>query len=922
MWSRLSSLSRVFMTSPIRLASLALGAVIVFALTASAHPIVPGFERFHSGPDSNPAVGGSLLLSELNCVSCHSTEGQAKKQAPILDTVGLRTRLGHLRKFIADPQAVKPGTTMPSLFAGDPERDAKVEALIHFLAGTGTPRNVRPDLKAVIRGKDIYAKIGCAACHGGRDLAGEPAKPQFGFAVPLGDLKSKYTIPGLSAFLANPLESRSSGRMPHLLKPKEAADVAHYLLQGSKFNHSVGKGTTKYSYFEGEWDKLPDFGKMKPKASGTTVAFEVAIARRESDYALRFEGFFRADAAGAYTFHLNSDDGSKLLIDGKTVVDNDGIHAPLSKSGSAELTKGVHAVVVDFFQGGGGAELEVEIEGRGLGRQPFGPLVAATEADLDKKIEPKPAEKDEDSLTVDPRLAAKGRELFTSMGCASCHHFYENKKPLVSTLVAKPLSGLKSGGCLAESVAKGLPKYDLSVAQRKALAGAIATPPAAPRELSAVIAVTMLTFNCYACHSRDKIGGPTDATNAVFSTSQQEMGEEARVPPPLDGVGAKLNAEYVKQILDKGAKDRPYMHTAMPGFGNANVGHLVALFESVDHLPSVPPVKFEVADAKVISSGRQMVGAQGFGCIKCHTFAGNKAEGVQGIDMLLMPKRLKRDWFRAYCVDPQKIRPGTRMPTAWPNGQSTLPSILDGKAPTQIESIWTYVSSKSPAIPAGMGRKFIPLVPTDGAIIYRNFIQGAGTRAIGVGYPEKLNLAFDANDLRLAMIWKGGFIDAARHWTDRGAGFEGPLGDDVMGLPAGGEFAVLPKADTPWPTGKSTERGYKFLGYSLTKDDRPTFKYSYNGVTIEDFANPSGKENPTLKREFTLTGKPVEGLYFRAAVGNKIESARDGWYKIDGWDVRIAGAKAQIRKSNGKSELLVPVVINDGKANFVQEFSW
>jgi hypothetical protein len=380
----------------------------------------------------------------------------------------------------------------------------------------------------------------------------------------------------------------------------------------------------------------------------------------------------------------------------------------------------------------------------------------------------------------------------------------------------------------------------------------------------------------------------------------------------------------MRQILDKGADDRPYMHTSMPGFGNANVGHLVETFGAIDKLPAVPAVKLaDMTESKMIASGRHMTGAQGFGCIKCHTFAGNKAEGVQGIDMLLMTKRLKRDWFHAYCVDPQKIRPGTRMPTAWPNGQSTLPSILDGKAITQIEAIWTYIGSKTPAIPAGMGRKFIPLIPTDGAIIYRNFIQGAGTRAIGVGYPEKLNLAFDANDLRLALIWKGGFIDASRHWTDRGAGFEGPLGDDVASLPSGVSFAVLAKTDTPWPTGKAHDVGIKFLGYMLSKDDRPTFRYSFNGVTIEDFPNPSGKENPTLKRDFTLSAdKSVEGLYFRAAVGNKIEAGDAGWYKVDGLKVRITGAEPVVRQSAGKSELLVPIRFADGKAKFVQEFSW
>ena len=223
------------------------------------------------------------------------------------------------------------------------------------------------------------------------------------------------------------------------------------------------------------------------------------------------------------------------------------------------------------------------------------------------------------------------------------------------------------------------------------------------------------------------------------------------------------------------------------------------------------------------------------------------------------------------------------------------------------------LNNKSPAIPVGKGKKFIPLVPTDEAIIYRNFIAGAGTRAIVVGYPEKLNLAFDANELRLAMIWKGGFIDAARHWTDRGEGFEGPLGDDVMKFPNGQAFAGLLMGNSPWPTGNPRENGFKFLGYNTTKDERPTFRYSYQGLTIEDFPNPSGKENPTLKRQFTLTGKPVEGVFFRAAVGDKIEEAADGWYKVDGFKVRVQGAKAEIRISNGEERTVVRESIDDGR---------
>src|SRR5262249_20785989 len=280
-------------------------------------------------------------------------------------------------------------------------------------------------------------------------------------------------VPALAAFLANPLQTRPAGRMPHLLKPNEATDVANYLLQGIKLNVPAGMGTTAYSDFEGGWENLQDFGTLKPKSRGTSLAFEIGIAKADSHFGFRFEGYFRADAAGKYMFILSSDDGSRLLIDGKKVVDNDGIHATETKSGSVELTKGVHQVIVDYFQGGGEATLDVAIEGRGLVRQPLGPLGAATEGDLDKKPEPKEA-KDEDVLTVRPELVEKGKTIFASAGCANCHQLSVDKKPIAPTLTAHELRGLKSvGGCLADAP-KSLPKYDLSPAQRAALAAAIA----------------------------------------------------------------------------------------------------------------------------------------------------------------------------------------------------------------------------------------------------------------------------------------------------------------------------------------------------------------------------------------------------------------------------------------------------------------
>jgi mono/diheme cytochrome c family protein len=899
------------------------------ASPALSRPVVAGFERFSAADKGDGARGGRLLLGELNCVSCHAPAAGApssRKQAPVLDAVAARVRIGYLRKYLADPQAVKPGTTMPNLLAGDPEAKEKVEALVHFLAGTGSPRFERKvPGKMIAAGRELYHKVGCFACHGTRNASGDQDKV-LSTSVPLGDLKAKYTASSLAAFLQAPHVVRPSGRMPKLLSDTaEARSVAAYLLQGSKDLLVASQGSARYSYYEGSWGKLPNFAALTPKRSGTSAGFDLGAARRDSNYAMKFDAFLKIDRAGTYRFTLMSDDGSKLLIDDQTVVDNDGVHAPQTKRGEAKLTKGIHKVVISFFQVGGGAELDVQIDSPGvLAQQPLGDLVAASAEAFDRK--PKPKSDDPDAIEVQPALAAKGKELFALLGCASCHALNDGGKPIASARPAPGLGKLNpESGCLSAKPGKGVPAYGLDDVQRRALRAALKEPARQPTPAESV-ATTLMTFNCYACHVRDGVGGPEEAANKLFVTTQPEMGDEGRVPPPLDGVGAKLTTEYFRQILENGAHDRPYMHTRMPGFGLANVGHLVEAFAGLDKLPAVEAVKFKETPAKVKSTARHLVGGQAFGCIKCHTFAGHKAEGVQGIDMALMPKRLKRDWFHAYVSDPPRIRPGTRMPSAFPDGKSVLPEFFDGTALRQVEAMWLYLQDGKAPLPIGLGKVSIPLTPTTSAILYRNFIQGAGTRAIGVGYPESAHLAFDANEMRLALLWQGAFIDAARHWTDRGSGWEGPLGDNILALHLGAPFAVLEKPDSPWPTDPSKKIGYRFLGYTLSSDDRPTFRYSYRGVTVEDFPNPvhSGKDVHMRRRlDFTAAKEP-QGLLFRAAVGNKIVALEGGWYQVDdAWKIQVpAGVTARVRKSAGKAELLVPVRFAGGKAQLVHEYAW
>ncbi|MDP3405234.1 MAG: alkaline phosphatase family protein [Brevundimonas sp.] len=117
--------------------------------------------------------------------------------------------------------------------------------------------------------------------------------------------------------------------------------------------------------------RLPDFSRLEPVASGRTheVSIDGLTLPREDAVAVVFEGDLTITTAGSYSFSLASDDGSKLYINGKTVVDNDGDHGVITAAGSIDLEPGKHTLRVEYFNGGGGSWLGAWFEGPGVPRQ-------------------------------------------------------------------------------------------------------------------------------------------------------------------------------------------------------------------------------------------------------------------------------------------------------------------------------------------------------------------------------------------------------------------------------------------------------------------------------------------------------------------------------------------------------------------------
>jgi azurin len=144
-----------------------------------------------------------------------------------------------------------------------------------------------------------------------------------------------------------------------------------YLMNGIM---RVGEVTTglrdlAYEYYQGEWDRLPDFTKLEPRARGKIASnmIDLSAAAREDHFAFVFTGMLHVPQDGEYTFYLNSDDGSRIIIGDQPVVTFDGIHAANGpRNGKIQLTKGAHLLRVEYFEGKHGQQLDVAWEGPGV----------------------------------------------------------------------------------------------------------------------------------------------------------------------------------------------------------------------------------------------------------------------------------------------------------------------------------------------------------------------------------------------------------------------------------------------------------------------------------------------------------------------------------------------------------------------------
>lgn len=519
-------------------------------------------------------------------------------------------------------QPLRPTTALQGACAGCHE-------VTHGLAG----------VELVTKGADLFVTNGCTGCH---DIRGGSDVPKLG--PPLTKLKSKLVDPSrwVQAWIADPSSLAPETVMPNFhLKEEETGQLAAFLL--------TPEAQTRAIPFVPD-DTSVDEGKRLFTERGCRGCHGV-----DKDEA----------SVSARVPHLGAI-ASKVTAEwlDEWIADPAAYNADTAMP-KLELTDEERRAIVSY-------------------------LLTL------KRTEPLPETPD-----VSRFDAAKGKELLKQYECYGCHAIegFEDTRPSVPDLgefARKPIEDLDFGAVEdlprtkwdwlrhklrkprafeSEQIKLKMPTHTLTDDEVEALVAFSLGQAPPPLPAGYVVPASdnqralrnaswsLARLNCNGCHPL----GDKEAHLAQF------VERKSRVGPTLDGVGARLQGQYLYEYLREPKQVRPWLAIRMPTFGftEDQARTLAVGLATADGITN-PYTHVAAVDAPVERSERGFRRFRHYKCIQCHP--SDIEEGLPAdldpddlsINLLLSKERLRPEWLHEFLARPKQIAgTQTRMPTVF-----------------------------------------------------------------------------------------------------------------------------------------------------------------------------------------------------------------------------------------------------------------